>query len=72
MNWIGLALTALEIGYMLIKDDDLQNWCEQCAFRKVKSSKNWRGGTVIEDHFASGIKELEALENSARSIGVTS
>lgn len=35
-NWVGLGLTVVEIGYLTIKDDDLQNWCEKCVFRKDK------------------------------------
>src|SRR5699024_159917 len=47
MNWIGLSLTAIEIGYLFFKDDDLQNWCEKSVFRKVKKRKNWLGNDTV-------------------------
>ena len=70
MNWVGLALTGIEIGYLAYKDDDLQNWCEKSVFRKVKISKNWIGRTVTEENFGDGQIELEELESGAQSIGV--
>lgn len=71
INLIGLIWTGLEIGYLLLKDDDLQNWCEKCVFRKVKTSSNWLGRQVTEDYFSGGsVQELTALEEAAQAVGV--
>ena len=68
-NWVGLALTAVEIGYLLMKDNDLQNWCEKSVFRKEKKTVNWGGRSVVNDKFASALKELEALEIASQVVG---
>jgi hypothetical protein len=70
LNWVGLAFTALEIGYLALKDDDLQNWCEMCVFRKEKKYKNWLGREVRGDKFEGATKELEVLERSAQAVGL--
>lgn len=70
LNWIGLALTAVEIGYMIFKDDELQDWCERCVFRAEKTSKNWLGRSVDTNRFEGAAKELEALERAARVVGL--
>lgn len=67
-NWAGLAFTAVEIGYLSLKDDDLQNWCEMCVFRKDKKYKNWLGREVRSEHFEGATKELEVLERSAQAV----
>lgn len=69
LNWAGLALTAVEIGYLALKDDDLQNWCEMCVFRKDKKHKNWLGREVKSEHFEGATRELEVLERSAQVVG---
>ena len=68
-NWAGLAFTAVEIGYLTLKDDDLQNWCEKCVFRKDKKYKNWLGREVRSEQFEGAAKELETLERSAQTVG---
>lgn len=70
LNWIGLALTAAEIGYLLLKDDDLQNWCEMCTFRKDKEYKNWVGRVVTSDYHADAHKELEELDKASQVVGI--
>lgn len=72
LNWIGLALTAAEIGYLLVKDDDLQNWCEKSVFRLKKTSKGWLGTPLKTDQFEGAAKELEALQRAAQMVGVGS
>jgi len=69
-NWIGLGLTVAEIGYLLIKDNELQNWCEQSVFRKVKVGTNWLGTPTREKHFESAQRELEELARAAQAVGV--
>ncbi|MCY1378666.1 hypothetical protein D9M69_663220 [compost metagenome] len=70
-NLIGLILTGIEIGYLLLRDDDLQNWCEKCVFRKEKVSQNWLGRQVTEDYFTEGsVQELTELEKAAQAVGV--
>jgi hypothetical protein len=67
-----LALTVAEIGYLLLKDDDLQNWCEKSVFRKVKKSKSfWTGKPVTQEFFADAIKELTALEEASQVVGIS-
>ncbi|RSZ57643.1 hypothetical protein HF313_27470 [Massilia atriviolacea] len=70
LNWIGLGLTAIEIGYILLKDDDLQNWCEKSVFRKEKKYTNWLGRSVVNVNFVNSKSEIEELEKGAQSIGV--
>lgn len=70
LNWIGLAFTAAEIGYLLLKDDDLQNWCEMSTFRKEKKHTNWIGTVVTNDYHADAHKELEELDKAAQVVGV--
>ena len=60
-NMAGLILTGVEIGYMILKDDDLQNWLEQCVFRKEKQTTSLFGKKTIADHFKSMDAELKAL-----------
>jgi hypothetical protein len=69
-NWVGLALTAVEIGYLLWKDDDLQNWCEKSVFRKEKKTTNWFGREAVNDSYTDAAAELEELEKTSRAIGV--
>ncbi len=69
LNWVGLALTAGEIGYMLLKDDDLQNWCEKCTFRKEKMHQT-RGGKIATEHFPTAVKELEEFDKASQVVGI--
>jgi hypothetical protein len=69
-NWIGLGLTAGEIGYLLFKDDDLQNWLEESTFRKEKKHKNWLGSVVINDYHTEVHKELEELDKATQTVGI--
>ena len=69
-NWVGLGLTLAEVGYLAIKDNELQNWCEQSVFRRSKVSKNWLGTPTREKHFESSTRELEELERSKRAVGL--
>lgn len=70
-NLVGLILTGIEIGYLLLRDDDLQNWCEKCVFRREKASQNWLGRQVTEDYFTEGsVQELTELEKAAQAVGV--
>ncbi|WBS01227.1 hypothetical protein OU994_23440 [Pseudoduganella sp. SL102] len=68
LNWFGLALTAVEIGYLLLKDDDLQNWCEKSVFRRQKKTTGWLGETSINENFANATAELEELDKASRAI----
>lgn len=70
MNWIGLGLVAAELGYLYIKDNELQDWCDKSVFRKVKRSKNWLRRTVVADYFPNSNEELEGLANAAIVIRV--
>lgn len=70
LNLVGLALTAIEIGYLYFKDDDLQNWCEKSTFRKEKKTKTWLGAEEMTENFADEKKELEALEKASQAVGV--
>lgn len=64
VNLIGLTITAGEIGYRcFIMDDDLENWCQACIFRKDKST-----GFFSEKPFPDTKTELEALEKAFRAI----
>lgn len=55
---------------MLLKDDDLQNWCEKCVFRFEKASTNWLGRRSETEKFEGAAKELEALERAAQAVGL--
>ncbi len=68
-NWIGLAFTAAEIGYMLLKDDDLQNWCEKCTFRLQKTHQR-RGVTFPSEHYPNVQKEVEEFERATQAVGL--
>jgi len=68
INMIGLALTALEIGYMICKDDDLQNWLERCVFRREKQTNNLLGGKSNTEHFGNIESELKALAQIYNSV----
>lgn len=70
LNWIGLALTAIEIGYLLLKDDELQNWCEKSAFRKEKKTESWLGNISNTEHFSIVTQELEQLNKATATIGL--
>jgi hypothetical protein len=70
-NWVGLALTLGEIGYLYFKDDDLQNWCEKSVFRKNKTYTNWLGARVTPESFTDATKELEELEKASQVIGAS-
>lgn len=65
-NWIGLAWTVGEIGYLLFRDDDLQNWFESCVFRKDKEYRNFIGTVKVHEYFPNAKKELEELEKATR------
>lgn len=69
-NWVGLGLTLAEVGYLAIRDNELQNWCEQSVFRKTKVSTNWLGTPTRENHFESSARELEELERSKQAVGL--
>ncbi len=69
-SWAGLALTVFEIGYLYFKDNELQDWCDKCVFRKDKTYKNWAGREVKADHFDGASREIEMLERAAQIVGV--
>jgi hypothetical protein len=69
LNLAGFVLTAGEIGYLWIKDDDLQNWCEQSVFRKDKVRHAGRAGRVTSEHFKSVDEELKALHKAGQVVG---
>jgi hypothetical protein len=71
LNWIGLALTVGEIGYLWFKDDDLQNWCEKSVFRKAKTYSNWLGRQVTVENYVDAVKELEDLEKASQIVGAS-
>lgn len=71
-NWVGLALTAAEIGYLALDDNKMEAWCKMCAFRKKKQRKEWGGlgKNVDADHYPSMEKELAALDDAGRDVGL--
>lgn len=68
-NLAGLLLTAAEIGYLYYKDDDLQNWCERCTFRKNKRLTNIFNAPT-SNYYADANKELEALHKASQAVGI--
>lgn len=63
-NLIGVVITAGEIIYRCwIMDDDLENWCQACCFRKNKS-KGW----LSEKPYPDATKELQELEKAYKAI----
>lgn len=68
LNWAGLGLTALEIGYLSFKDNELQNWCEMSVFRKDKVGRNWLGRLTESARFDGAAKELESLERASQVV----
>ena len=70
LNLVGLALTAIEIGYLYFKDDDLQNWCEKSTFRKEKTHTTWLGKWKVNEYYADVNKELEELYKAAQAVGI--
>ncbi len=60
-NGIGLALTVLEIAYLVWRDDDLEAWCKKSAFRKNKTHEN----------FENLNEEIETLNLATQTISVT-
>lgn len=70
LNLAGLVLTAVEIGYLCFKDDELQNWCEMCTFRKEKTHRNWVGRMVTNEYHDDAREELEELDKAAQTIGI--
>jgi hypothetical protein len=63
-NMIGLTITAGEVIYRCwIMDDELEDWCEACTFRKDKS-QGWSGGKPYPD----AKKELEELDKAFKAI----
>ncbi|MFT3930581.1 MAG: T6SS effector BTH_I2691 family protein [Spongiibacteraceae bacterium] len=67
-NMAGLVLTAAEVGYMLIKDDDLQNWCEKSVFRKIKFYTFMGKATTKRFHDAD--EELLELAEAQEAVGL--
>jgi hypothetical protein len=60
-NMIGLAVTALELGYTwFVKDDELEAWCKTSTFRKDKNTK----GIFARTPYSDSKKELEALQKA--------
>lgn len=72
LNLVGLALTAVEIGYLLLKDNELQNWMEKCAFRREKRTTGWISSNKATEKFNSMQVEIEELEKSSQAIGLGS
>lgn len=63
-NLIGVAVTVGEIIYRgCIMDDDLENWCQACCFRKNKS-KGW----LSEKPYPDVQTELKELEKAYKAI----
>lgn len=63
-NLIGVAVTVGEVIYRCcIMDDDLENWCQACCFRKDKS-KGW----LSEKPYPDVQTELKALEKAYKAI----
>lgn len=62
-SWIGFALTAGEIALRLwVLDDDLENWCDSCSFRKDKT------GLFASRPAASAAEEIEELHQAFQAI----
>ncbi|WP_426322296.1 T6SS effector BTH_I2691 family protein [Pseudoduganella sp. R-43] len=63
-NLIGFAFTAGEVIYRCwIMDDDLENWCQACCFRKDRS-KGW----LSEKPYPDATIELRELEKAYKAI----
>lgn len=63
-NLIGVAITVGEIVYRCwIMDDDLENWCQACCFRKNKN-KGW----LSEKPYPDAVEELQELEKAFKVI----
>jgi hypothetical protein len=63
-NMVGLALTAAEMIYRgFFMDNELQDWCDACTFRKDKST-----GLFKATPFDDAKKELDALYKSAARV----
>jgi hypothetical protein len=59
-NWIGLAMTLAEIGYVLLRDDELEKWTDRCVFRRKKTGSG-HGST---SGFRTWKEELAELEKA--------
>ncbi len=42
LNWVGLLISLVEVGYWVLSDTDLDIWLKRCVFRKEKV-KVWAG-----------------------------
>lgn len=62
-NLAGFVLTAAEIGIRcFILDDDLENWCDACSFRKDKE------GFFSAKPYVTADEELKALDESFNAV----
>lgn len=67
LNWVGLSITAAEIIYLIFKDNDLQDWCDQCTFRANKQQITLSGALLMFDTLDA---ELEALGQASQSVNI--
>lgn len=64
-NLIGLALTAAEIGWLLYKDNALQDWFDACTFRADKET-----GFFKAKPYSTTEKEMDALMKARAEVGL--
>ncbi len=67
VSWIGIALTTVEIAYIVFGDNDLQNWLDSCTFRDYKFHANILG---TPQYFETVEEELETLFKAAQSANI--
>ena len=76
LNAIGIAFTVVEVLYLWLKDNALQNWLDQCTFRRekiaesalTKYSFSVMRATYQTDSFATLDEELEDLTQAFAEI----
>lgn len=64
-NLIGLALTVVEIGWILYRDNALQDWFDACTFRADKST-----GLFKAKPYSTTEQEMQALMNARAEVGL--
>lgn len=64
-NTIGLVLTAVEIGWLWYRDNDLQNWFDACTFRADKST-----GIFKAKPYSTTEQEMDALMKARAEVSL--
>jgi hypothetical protein len=60
-GWIGLLLTLGMIAYDLIKDNELEDWCQRSCFRKYGV---WFGDAATKGFYPDAKTELEEMQKA--------